>query len=91
MTFNGLESNINLTVIPIERISTIPDMDDLVSRQTVHDTVLSEYGNNELHHEVMPGTVLPTFSRIHWETAVTNFCNFSTKTTTPENSSRRIL
>ena len=27
----------------------------------------------------------------HWETAVTNFCNFFTKTTTPENSSRRIL
>jgi hypothetical protein len=27
----------------------------------------------------------------HWETAVTNFCNFFTKTITPENSSRRIL
>ena len=27
----------------------------------------------------------------HWETAVTNFCNFFTKTTTPEKSSRRIL
>jgi hypothetical protein len=36
-------------------------MDELVSRQTVHDTVLIEYGNNELHPEVMPGTILPTF------------------------------
>ena len=35
------------------------------SRQTVHDTVLTEYGNNELHPEVMPGTVLPTFYNMH--------------------------
>ena len=40
-------------------------MDELVVRQTVHDTVLTEYGNNELHPEVMPGTVLPTFYNMH--------------------------
>ena len=40
-------------------------MNELVSRQQVHETVLREYENIELHPEVPPGLVLPTFYNMH--------------------------
>ena len=49
----------------IERIGTIANMNEIVSRQQVHETLLREYENIELHPEVPPGLVLPTFYNMH--------------------------
>ena len=49
----------------IDRIGSIGNMNEIVSRQLVHETVLREYGNIELHPEVPPGLVLPTFYNMH--------------------------
>jgi len=49
----------------IERIGTIANMNEIVSRQQVHETLLRQYENIELHPEVPPGLVLPTFYNMH--------------------------
>ena len=49
----------------IERIGTITNLNELVSRQQVHEAVLREYENIELHPEVPSGLVLPTFYNMH--------------------------
>ena len=51
----------------IERIGTITKLNELVSRQQVHETVLREHENIELHPEVPPGLVMSIF-RITKET-----------------------
>ena len=45
----------------MERIGTITNLNELVSRQQVHETVLREHENIELHPEVPPGLVMSIF------------------------------
>ena len=45
----------------IERASILHDMVDFHSQQLMYENLAGEYANLELHPEVIPGLILPTF------------------------------